>query len=545
MSEAQINADILNAKILLVDDRKENLHALESLLGDKNVEVFKANSGREALELLLVHDFALALLDVQMPEINGFELAELMRGSEQSKTVPIIFVTAGAIDQKHTFRGYEAGAVDFLYKPLDPRIVKGKVQVFLELDRQKKTLNHQLKVITCATEQLKIAKENAEAASRSKSAFLANMSHEIRTPLGAILGFTELLKDPNVSETEKEKYLGIISKSGNALSHLIDDILDLAKVEAGKLATEMTSFSLREVLGDVVSLLNVRAKEKNLGLELSYLGEIPEIIESDPLRLRQILLNIVGNAIKFTSEGGVKISVSCLQIERSEKFRLIFEVKDTGVGISEDRRKVLFQSFSQADNSTTRKFGGTGLGLILSRRLAALLGGNVHLAPQGQEQGSIFVIELEIPHAEFLKQKSSKKILPKKDSASEINLKKVRVLVVEDSADNQVLINLFLSKKGASTDFANNGQEGIEKALDGNFDVVLMDIQMPIMDGHEATKELRSRGYKKPIIALSAHAMSEERAKSIEVGCNEHLVKPINRQKLIETVAKFAGDSNE
>lgn len=664
----------LTAKILLVDDRKENLHALESLLSDKDVEILKANSGREALEFLLVHEFALALLDVQMPDINGFELAELMRGSENSRTVPIIFVTAGAIDQKHTFQGYEAGAVDFLYKPLDPRVVRSKVQIFLELDRQRKLLNLKLEEMNRAKDQLadlaqrlsdqqkwlqsvldlmpvplelfcqetkqvmfsnqaanllmggrdergylqegwyycdingkplhegdrpdaivangkqlasyevlfktpekmiplvfesdtlpakfghpstsviafqdltkiktveaelKQAKEVAEAASSSKSAFLANMSHEIRTPLGAILGFAELLNEQKVSKVQKEKYVGIILKNGQNLSRLIDDILDLAKVEAGKLETEKTRFSLRELMNDVITLLSIRAQEKGLTLEVRSRGKMPEVIESDQLRLRQILLNIIGNAIKFTESGGVTIQSECVDLGHGKGCKIIFEVKDTGVGITSAQRDVLFQSFSQADSSTTRKFGGTGLGLILSRRLATLLGGNVYLLPEPEELGSTFVIEIESSHADFspLPASSSAAIVRSDDAGK---LESVKVLVVDDSPDNQVLLNLFLSKEGALTEFANNGQEGVDKALNSDFDLVLMDIQMPVMDGHKATKELRQRGFVKPIVALSAHAMKEDRDKSLEVGCNEHLIKPINRTQLIETVARLS-----
>lgn len=527
-------------KVLLVDDRKENLLALEALLQYKNVEILKANSGREALELLLIHDFALALVDVQMPEINGFDLAEYMRGSEKSKNVPIIFVTAGAIDQKHTFRGYEAGAVDFIYKPLDPRIVKSKVLVFLELHRQKQLLTLQLAEMESTKDQLKIAKETAEAANRSKSAFLTNMSHEIRTPLGAILGFTELLNDPLLTNSQKEYYLNIITKNGHVLSRLIDDILDLAKVESGKLEAEMTILSLPELLNDVVSLLEVRAQEKRLTLEVKYKNLIPENIESDPLRLRQILLNIIGNAIKFTNHGSVQVTVDCHPIENSNNHRISFEVKDTGIGISKDRREVLFQPFTQADNSTTRKFGGTGLGLSLSRRLAHLLHGDVRLSSEVPEVGSIFIIDIETKHVDFSKEVFSKMSTQSSDQKANFSLKDTKVLVVEDSPDNQMLVNIFLSKAGSKVEFADNGKDGIHKALNNDYDIVFMDIQMPVMGGHEATKELRKLGYNKPIIALSAHAMTKERDKSFEVGCNGHLVKPIDRKKLLEAVVQFS-----
>jgi signal transduction histidine kinase len=522
----------LITKILLVDDRRENLHALESLLSGEGVEIYKANSGREALELLLVHDFALALLDVQMPEINGFELAELMRGSEKSRNVPILFVTAGAIDQRHTFRGYEAGAVDFLYKPLDPRIVKTKVQVFLELYRQRMMLNLQLQEVNRTQVELKEAKEIAEAASSSKSAFLANMSHEIRTPLGAILGFTELLRDRRLSPEQVDKYLGIILKNGQMLGQLIDDILDLAKVEAGRLGMERLQFSLRDLMTDLISLLNLRASEKGLSLKLELAPGLPEHIETDPLRLRQILMNIIGNAIKFTEAGEVCVRVS--HEPAGADCRIHFSVQDTGPGIAFEQRGHLFQPFSQADNSTTRKYGGTGLGLMLSRRLAEALGGDVWLDPKGPPKGALFRISILAREVSLDKTEAAEeRELP------ENSLKGCKVLVVEDSLDNQELLEQFLAGNGASVDFASNGREGIAKALGEDFDLVLMDIQMPVLDGYSATKELRLKGFGKPIVALSAHAMKEDREKSLSVGCNDHLVKPIDPTRLLKTVARF------
>lgn len=533
--------NLLNSKVLLVDDRKENLLALEALISNASTEIFKAHSAREALELLLIHDFALALLDVQMPEINGFELAELMRGAERSKTVPIIFVTAGAIDSRSTFRGYDAGAVDFLYKPLDPKIVAGKVQIFLELDRQKKMLSHQLDEMNRARNELKLAKEVAEAANASKSAFLANMSHEIRTPLGAILGFAEMLKDKELGPVDKEKYLEIILRNGTTLSKLIDDILDLAKVEAGRLNIERVVFSPMELIEDVAQTLKHRAQDKGLKFQVKYASEIPERIATDPLRLRQILINILGNAVKFTSKGFVEMEVSCLKSADLKSCRLVFNIVDTGLGISADQQAALFQSFSQADSSTTRKFGGTGLGLVLSRRLASLLGGNVYLKPQKTDIGSHFVIEIEAQLAQLssaTRSRADDQAMVSKNKAS--LLRGVKVLVVEDSIDNQILVKLFLTKQGASVDFASNGEKGIEQALKQDYDVVLMDIQMPIMDGHTATERLRTMGYTKPIVSLSAHAMREEQDRSLKVGCNAHLIKPINREKLIETVSFFS-----
>ena len=264
-------------KLLLVDDRKENLFALGSLLEDFDTEIFKAESGGKALDLMVDHDFALAILDVQMPDMDGFELAELMRGADKTKAVPIIFITAAAKTSGFAFRGYETGAVDFLYKPVDPLILKSKVRVFIELDQQKRQLKLQMT-------QLKAAKEAAETANQLKSAFLANMSHEIRTPLGALIGFAELLEDPSLKASDKSEYVKIIGRSGKALVRLIDDILDLSKVEAGHMEIENIRFSPLTLVQEVVELLgksaNRQRHQPGVKFRAQYSVEFP--FGSDP-----------------------------------------------------------------------------------------------------------------------------------------------------------------------------------------------------------------------------------------------------------------------
>lgn len=525
-------------KILIVDDVSENLFALNALLQRDDVIILKALSGYLALELMMKHDFCLTFIDVQMPEMNGFELAELMRGSNKTKNIPIIFVTATAKEQGFSFKGYESGAVDFLLKPLDPFAVKSKMNIFVEIFHQKMELKNQLETITRLVGDLNHSKEEAEKANSSKTQFLANMSHEIRTPLGAILGFLDLLKNPVCTVEEKENYIVIVERNSQQLLSLINDILDLSKVEAGKMSIEKINFSLNEMLQDLTSLMTFKAKEKGIEFHLKTDTLIPEFVASDPVRVRQIISNIAGNAVKFTEKGCVELRVSFTEPI------LKLTIKDTGAGISKDQVCKLFQPFAQADSSTTRKFGGTGLGLILSRRLAEALDGKLDLLESKDGQGSTFLIELKTPAAleakvSELSQRNVLKPIPHGLSKNGQSLNHLNVLLVEDSLDNQMLITTYLRKEGATVTTALDGCKGVAEALRGNFDVVLMDIQMPVLDGHEATKKLRQANYLKPIIALTAHAMKEERVKGLASGFTDFLTKPIQRTLLLEVLSRY------
>ncbi|HYX37742.1 MAG TPA: response regulator [Oligoflexus sp.] len=385
--------------------------------------------------------------------------------------------------------------------------------------------------------ELEAAKELAEEANRMKSSFLANMSHEIRTPLGAMLGFGELLRDPNISVAEREEFVTTINRNGHDLAQLIDDILDLSKVESGRLDLENLPINLSNLISDVTSSLSIKAREKGVILASRFEPEVPEIIASDPSRLRQILMNIVGNAIKFTAKGEVCVTLALEESEGAPPM-VSFIVKDTGQGISASERERLFKPFAQADVSTTRNYGGTGLGLVLSRKLAQALGGDVILDRSAPGEGSTFIVRIRSslslsagPGTELVKDKAEVRA-PKTRSS----LEGMKVLLAEDSADNRTLVKRILVQNGAEIDFAEDGAEALSKALEGNYDIVLMDMQMPNLDGYSATRELRKRGYAKPIIAITAHAMKEEREKTLTAGCNLHLSKPLNFKLLISSI---------
>lgn len=385
------------------------------------------------------------------------------------------------------------------------------------------------------------ARKSAEEANKAKSRFLANISHEIRTPLGVITGFTDLALEKAKPTDKVYDYLKTIRRNGEQLATLIGEVLDLSKIEANKLEVEIIRFSLPELLEEIVSSLELRAKEKGVRLLWKKDHPIPEYIKSDPTKLRQILVNLIGNAIKFTNNGEIQIIPRMLsQPERGQLVQMEFVVKDSGIGIPEDCKKYLFQPFAQADNSTTRKYGGTGLGLALSRQLARALCGDIILEESQVGKGSVFCVRITGGNfEEFWRPQNSraaKAFAPTIEEIKDHSLSGKHILLAEDSADIQALVSLYLRDSGAEVDVASDGLEAVSKATTGSYDIILMDIQMPKMDGHHATEELRKNGFEKPIVALTAHAFKEERDRALRGGFNSYLTKPIGRAAIIQKV---------
>ena len=369
----------------------------------------------------------------------------------------------------------------------------------------------------------------AENASQVKSQFLANMSHEIRTPLGVILGLTEILKDSKLTWQEQMRYLDTIERTGKNLTRIINDILDLSKVEAGHLEIQKTDFSLPEFLGELNGMLSVQASRTNNRLKFTAEGPTPARITTDRTRLRQILINLLNNSLKYTSNGEVELAYA----RNNQLMR--FEVRDTGRGISESQRAKLFEPFVRSTEAASDQAEGTGLGLTLSKSLARALGGDVELVESRPGRGSTFAA---IVHGGDMSEVNASAAAAPREGALQ-NLKGRKVLVVEDSEDNQLLVKLFLSRAGISAEFANNGQEGVDQAIrHPEYDAILMDMQMPVMDGYRATRELRERGYAKPIIALTAHAMKDDRERCMNAGCTDYLTKPVDSKVLAETISR-------
>lgn len=664
--------------VLIVDDRPENLLTLEGILENENLNIIKASSGNEALAIMLEHNISLVLMDVQMPGMDGFEVAEIMRSNDRTKFIPIIFITAISKQRQHIFKGYESGAVDYLYKPLDLEILQSKIKAFIDFFQHKNALEETTRKLSKSIAELNEAKQIAEDATTAKSAFLATMSHEIRTPLNGIIGMADLgLMDDEIGPQQRERLMDI-KTSGESLLEIINEILDISKIEADKLELEEIEFSIRELIEKIVNLLSVKIFQEKLEFVCDIDPDIPDILIGDPLRIRQILINLLSNASKFTEEGTVSVKVKMLE-HIEEQISLEFAIEDTGIGIPEEKQQQLFDSYTQADTSTTRKHGGTGLGLNISQKLVNMMGGKISVSSTpglgskfyfrlnmitGNQKEKPWELHLKQPNdsykvlviddheqsakvitrlldhwglqnvytsdcnkcsdllnqhnfdlilidfylknkngvevAEELKKQNSLKpdtaiilLSPSKANIEILKLKKAQkyefltkpvlqndlrhllitlfgskeqireeesklpaeikppekpleILVAEDQIINRKIVVQLLEKKGWKVKAVENGKIALDEACNSKYDLILMDVQMPEMDGFEATREIRvfeiDKDYHTPIVAMTAHAMKGDREKCLAAGMDYYITKPVNPSELYDTIEKFAAN---
>lgn len=503
---------------LLVDDLEENLLSLEALLKRPEVVMLKARSGQEALELLLQYEVALALLDVQMPGMDGFELAEFMRGNERTGRVPIIFLTAGSADRQRRFRGYEAGAVDFLHKPIEPDILRSKAEVFFELFRQRRQLAVQRDEVKAYADALKEADQR-------KDEFLAMLAHELRNPLAPVRYALEIMRmapDRPVPEDLRS----MLERQVVHLVRLIDDLLDISRVSRGKIDLRKESIDLDTALQAAIEASQplIEAQQHTLTVEKPV---EPVWLEADLTRLAQVLSNLLNNAAKYTPDGG-QIGLTVTKMED----KVMISVSDNGSGIPPEMLPRIFELFTQLDHGHARAQGGLGIGLALSRQLVEMHGGTVTVQSEGVGRGSVFTVELPV-----LEKKVQEESLPQPD---EEEMRALQVLVVDDNVSSADTTGQILKMLGHQVTVVHNGREAVDVAREQHPEVIMLDIGMPGMNGYDVCRELRQDpAFQQTLfVAQTGWGQERDRERTREAGFDHHLTKPIDFKELTALLAK-------
>jgi CheY-like chemotaxis protein len=525
-------SDIENINILIVDDLPQNLQVLANSLKNMNYHIALATSGKQALEFVQKTKFDLILLDIMMPEMSGFKVCQALKSNELTQSIPIIFLTAQS-DTENIIKGFEAGAVDYITKPFNDRELIKRVETQVELKKKSEQLidfNKRLEEkVKLRTSELNIERKKAEIANRAKTLFLANMNHELRTPLNSIMGFTSLLETTNLNE-EQTGYLDIIMNSSHDLLKIITEILEYTNIDSTIKEIHKTKVKPAVMIDEAIGSLRIQAIRKGLHISTQIPDQLPDIF-ADELKIKQILISLISNAIKFTPSGKIEISVK-LENEIDEEAQLTISVSDSGVGIDPEKIEYIFEEFYQIDETFTRQFGGLGLGLSLAKGLTTVINGTISVKSE-VGKGSTFTLMVPVKKAGNIIK------TPTIIKASTVINKKI--LVAEDNIMNQQLIRLILTQNGFEVTIAENGKKAVEFASQNHYDLIFMDIQMPVMDGIEATIKIRELSGKQdlPIIAFTAHTTPEDRQMCIDAGMNDMINKPLKKSVLFEVIEKY------
>lgn len=520
--------------ILIVDDNKDILNTLQMSLEQDRRKIFTTTNPHEVLNICIEQNISIILLDVVMPEISGLELLDTLKKDPVTNHIPVILVTGQILSSAEAVTGLSKGAVDFLSKPLDLYITQAKINSLIMLLNYQQAIQHQNRELEKSQERLSLAMKRAEKTKVLKENFLANMSHEIRTPLTAIAGLTHLLKDAENAD-DRSNVIQLLEYSTQSLLGLVNDILDSEKIDAGKISISMSNTDIKLLVKNCGDLLRPLAIKKGLQLNCNIEAAVPPAVMTDPLRFNQILMNLINNAIKFTEVGQVDVSVSVEEVNE-QKVRLKVAIRDTGMGIPEASKSKIFDRFTQVEDNRWQKFGGTGLGLSIVKKLIELKGG-------------ILSVDSTVGKGTTITFSNWYEVCMENNGASACadapapvlsKFKNVYVLLAEDDAINQMVTTRILNAWDIKVDVAVNGDEAFKKASEKDYDLVLMDTHMPVMNGYEATQKIRAElvGKKSeiPIISFSASVMEKDQEKAMESGMNSLVTKPFNLEDLHEKI---------
>jgi signal transduction histidine kinase len=531
--------------VLVVDDKPANLVALSAVLQPLEVRVVEARSGSEAIERVAAEPFAVVLLDVQMPEMDGFEVARRMRASAAGEEVPIIFLTAIHRDEEYARKGYATGAADYITKPFDGDVLRARVKAFVDLFHQRERLRvrevgERTRERDAALERLaelleseRAARLEAEVANRAKDEFLATMSHELRTPLGAILGWAAIARRQR-PPAEVDRALETIERNARAQMRIVEDVLDVGRMVRGTVRLELEPTDAAEAIEDALTSARPAAEAKQVTLAAGISPDVG-VIFADGERLRQIVANLLSNAIKFTPRNG-HVSLSARRVGEN----VVLDVEDDGEGIRPDLIPQLFEPFRQGDGSSTRRHGGVGLGLAIVRQLVEAHGGTVGARSDGEGMGSTFTVVLPAKAS-----RTSTPRIPVADGpSSRARLEQVRLLVVDDDEDSRDLIACILGERGAEVQAAASAEEALRLLEASPPDVLVSDIGMPDVDGYSLIRTVRAmetaRGGGTPAIALTAYARAVDGERALAAGFQAHVMKPVDPDRLVALIARLA-----